>query len=227
MAIAFNAATSFGDGAITTISTAAHTASGSDRLLIAALYVEGGTPGVGVTGVTMSYGATSMGSPLVISSDGDSGFVRLYTMVAPVTSAQVPTAAWTENGSRVGLAVVSYTGVDQSTPTRDTDNTWIEAASISRTLTSIVGDLCVDVGVNALTTITVGAGQTRRVTLDDLAGSVRSLGISEKAGAAGTTSMSWTSGSDTYMYQAAITLIASGGGGGGGSTVMKKFRRYL
>lgn len=201
MAIAFNAASSTSGGGVESLNFN-HSAAGSDRYVLVGLYATND-----ITAVTVTYGGVSMGAPIATADDGGGGVLRLYGMVAPATGSQAVVASWTNTSFRCAIGAVSYTGVDQSTPRRDTDaNVGIDATTVSITLDSQTNDLVVDFAANGSDVINSDASQTRRITLNNFQEAFSSFGASEKTGGASSTTTTW-SGSEAYYFVAGTTLI--------------------
>ncbi len=208
MAINFNASTGgptggsgAADAAVTSLSTNFTTVSGTDRYALAILYTEGAT-----SGRTVTLGGVSMGAPLLSLVDGA---FEVYAMVAPATGTPALSASWTGESGRCALAGVIWTGVDQTNPRRDNDSLQVEDTTISLSMDAVANDLVVDIAVCGIDNLTANVAQTRRVTMNDFATAFRSLGMSERAGSAPTTTMNWTCSTATDMYLAAFTLVPS------------------
>jgi hypothetical protein len=210
MAVAFNAASSNGNGGVTSISTT-HTAAGSDRFALIGVIAEGS-----VTVSSVTYGGVAC-TLVHAHSNGDSG-VRLYRIIAPATTAGATVQAnFSGASSRCAIAVVSFTGVDQTTPlgtAADAETaTGTATVNVSSAATELVCDLLWVADVSA----TVGAGQTARVNVGDIAEMGRTLGMSTEVGGA-TTTMSWThpnTSADAFIIAVGIREAA------GASTVTK------
>lgn len=204
MAIVFDSATSHAAN-IATIEVT-HSAVGSDRFLLIGIMNNGTVP------TSVTYGAQS---PTLIASEGR---LHLYRLVNPATGAQSATASLAGADMQI-IAVVSYRGVDQTTPigtpqkATNIEQTSIPAPAVSSSATGLV----VDVAMMINTAMAAAAGQTERISLDDPGVGFLSFGMSEKSGAASVT-MQWdaaaTSG-DNHII--AVPLIAAAGGGGGAS----------
>ncbi len=203
MAIVFDAASSTSNGGVTSLSLS-HTATGSDRVVLFGVYHEATTVSA------LTYGGVQSASLIRDHSAAD---MSLYQLVAPATGAQTVQLNFAGTSSRCALLVVSYTGVDQTTPFA----TDVEATTATTTLTvnatSDTGQLVVDLAAYGENNITVDAGQTARIELDDFTGVNRSIGMSEKAGAA-TTSMTWTCSIAGDGFIIAVPLLPSSGGAG-------------
>lgn len=216
MAIAFNAATSTSNGGVTSLSQN-HTAAGSDRCAIIGVYAEGG---VSITSI--AYGAQT---PTLIGAHSG-GASRLYRLVAPNTGAQSVSVNFSGSSGRCALAILSYTGVDQTTPVGSLVEGSTSTDTVSVDATSATGQLVVDLAVFAQSTIVVGPDQTARIDLDDFSGTFRSLGMSEQAGAS-TVTMSWTTGASAAGSILAVPLISAAGSAGGQAPRSSAFMRML
>lgn len=216
MAIAFNAATSTSNGGVTSLSQN-HTAAGSDRCIIIGVYAEGG---VSITSI--AYGAQT---PTLVGSHSG-GSSHLYRLVAPNTGAQSVSVNFSGSSARCAMGILSYTGVDQTTPVGSLVEGTTSTDTVSVDATSAIGQLVVDFAIFAGATIVVGPDQTARIDLDDFSGTFRSLGMSEQAGAS-TVTMSWTTGATTDGSILAVPLIAAAGGAGGQAPRSSAFLRML
>jgi hypothetical protein len=122
--------------------TQSHTTSGSDRYLFIHLYI-----GTSATPTTITYGGVSLTLLATnLMTGGAAGqYIRTYGLVNPASGAN--NAVITFSGSPGAYAsVVSYTGVDQATPTDGaTNNGSSSTTSLTTSLTTTV-DNCWLVG---------------------------------------------------------------------------------
>lgn len=210
MAIGFNAASK--NAANSTSVSVNHTAAGSDRYVLIGVFQN-----TDHTISSISYGAQT---PTLL---GSSGRLSVYGLVAPATGSQSVSA--TSNQSEgMAIGVISYTGVDQSTPVGVVvDDTNTEIASISVVASSLASGVVVDACAMINTEMAADGSQTERVSYDEPAPDGHQVGfwafgMSQKPGAASVT-MQWScaeSFGDNVIV--AVPLIAASGGGGGGST---------
>lgn len=207
MAIGFNSGTKNAvNGTTTSIS---HTASGSERYVLIGLYQN--TDDWIVNAI--SYGGQT---PTLL---GSLGRLRAYGLLAPNTGSQ--TVSVTSNSSDgLILAVTSWTGVDQSTPTGTiVTNSNTEIASISGIGASATGNIVVDMAVMINLEMAAAVGQTERISYDEPSpdghqSGFFAFGMSSKPGAA-SVSMQWDC-SESFGDNRIIVvpLIAASGGGG-------------
>jgi hypothetical protein len=136
-----------------------------------------------------------------------------FGLKAPATGAHNIVATITSANDGVSAMGVSFTGVDQTTPT-GTANTATNGSASTATvnITSAAGELVVDgLAVGATGTVTVGAGQTQRnsvVVVGEHSGK-----SSEEAGAASVTmSWSWATGAVSYAMGGVSLKPAAAGG---------------
>ncbi len=208
MAVAVDAVTTGSSDGNPTVS---HTCAGSDR----ALYVVCNhrfdwTPEATYNGVSLSQVARK--------TNGNTVTVTILRLVAPATGANNVVFSGNTGSDDLLYAIVSLTGVDQSTPEGTAVNGSGTGTGPSLAVGSEADGLVIDalaVLMNAGQTITVGADQTERhnaTNAPDLRG-----GVSTEPGA-GSVTMSWTiSGSATYSH-AAVPVKPTGGGGGGATS---------
>lgn len=190
-AITADAATSASTAAATATTLSwSHTVSGSDRILIVGVSVNGNT-----AVSTVTFAGTAL-TNIASANQGSSVSVSLWYLVNPAAGTGTVTVT-TSGSARFVAGAVSYTGVNQSSPLGTAVTDKGSASSASLTTTSVANDLVVDLLAHRgdLTTnpITPGAGQTARwntrTTMDSATTGVTG-GASEKAGAAVT--MTWT-----------------------------------
>lgn len=130
-----------------------------------------------------------------------SGTLELWKLVAPsVTTANI-VITWTAGGINrsAAVAVIFCTGVNQTTPLGTIDalssgtGTGTSASVAPATTTSDLVMDCLGYGLTA-GSYTVGGGQTLQATSESATTGNESLRVSTKTAAAGTTTMSWTFG---------------------------------
>lgn len=196
MAIVFDAAAS-DTGSGGSQLTVAHTSTGSDRYVLIGVWAEGG-----VSISSIAYGAQT--PSLLHAHSVGAGW--LYGLAAPNTGGQTVTVNLSGTSTRAAMGIVSYTGVSSAgTPV---EGEVAGGSPLTVNVSSAAGQMVVDFAVYALDAMTVGAGQTSRVEIDDFESTFRCLGMSEEAGAA-TTTMSWTSaGADGWTIAVSLTEAA-------------------
>jgi hypothetical protein len=185
-------ATSTGTGTGTTINVT-HTVSGTDRLMLVGI----SAAFTGVNTLTASVvwdpgGASELTLTQVGTQIGSANDVRMWIFqgVGPATGTK--TLRVTFNNAPPGkvVGVMSFTGVNQSTPLGTFESAQGNSATASVNVTSATGELVFDtMAIDGTPTLTVGAGQTQRWNL--AVGSLGKGGGSTEAGAASVT-MSWS-----------------------------------
>ena len=190
-------------------------AAGDDRICVALI-------GMGGTGTSISdvqFDGVSGTIQENIAGGGSQGRCAIaYRVFGSSGSSDSFDVDLTASGTfgQSGMTVVGYSGVDQSTPITDSDSgTHISTTSTSLTVTSAVGEMCVDAMVNAgsLTAWDEDIGQTELASplnLDNTLDAV--LHRSEEAGAASVT-MGW-SGVSASGCQCIIALAEVSGPAG-------------
>jgi hypothetical protein len=213
MAIAFNAVTSDFDNS--TSPSVSHTAAGSDRYLFIYVHALADT-----TISAISYGAQT---PTLIErfnlGFGGSNTMFVYGLVAPNTGAQTA-AATLADAAGWSIIVVSYTGVDQVTPigTESIDQA-ADSSPLNVDVASDVGDTVIDFFFSGGDAITAAGGQTERIDTDHGGAlGTRRWGVSDKAGAATTTTMEWAI--TNPFEESGIIGVAMNAAAGGGATLM-------
>lgn len=180
------------------------TVSGTNTLAIVGLQTLGG-PAVSNPLIGAGTLTQITGSPV--------GETYLYRYTAPSAGSQ--TAQFTlDVSSDWAIGVVILEGVDQATPvgTAVTDSN-SEGTSLSAVVSSAVGGMAVDVAFMVAGSLTVGAGQTQRVTQDSFNSGLVSFGMSTEPGAASVT-MSW-SAAETFGDNALIAVPVNAAAAGG------------
>lgn len=213
MAIAYDTAGSaVGNGVSTrTVSLAA---TGSDRIAILVVRWFSGTHST-VTVTVDGNAVTQIGSTYEYT--GDTRFrVAMYRYLAPPTSAVNYVATWPGNVDDAGLGVVTYTGVDQTTPINGSLGT-AEGSSTgpSLTISSATGELVVATanGMYPANSLAEDAGQTERIYQAPWGGNGNAFSVCEEAGAASVT-QSWTQGNSARWVVLAARLAEASAGGG-------------
>src|SRR3990172_4795185 len=135
----------------------------------------------------------------------------IYEKVAPYVGTANVVATWSASADEVCAGVVTFAGVNQSTPRR---GTYALANGTSTTATvnisSAVNDWVIDfVACSDPNGITGGAGQIEEWSREDVDG-YSSYGSSTEAGSA-TTTMSWTLVASTEWRIYAVSLQPAGG----------------
>jgi hypothetical protein len=210
--VAFDAATSVAETVGDGIVTVSHTSAGSDRAVFGG--AAWGDANAGNGSVSMTYGGVSMVEKWdsVISDVHDHAG---YTLAGQLTGAQdvvhdiqstEPTYQW--------LGVISFTGVDQTTPVGTAVTaTGTTSGPATVTVTDAAADDMVVESMRdeALNPPTIGADQTQRNTLT---ASNRHHKQSTQLGTAGGV-MSWTLDTPDFWGIGAIAFKAAAGGAGG------------
>lgn len=215
MAVAFDAG-STGQISGTSSLTISHTVgSGSDRALVVQVMCLGATDYL--SGATVTYGGTSMGSPAVTLTGG---YCYTWILAAPASGTAniviTPTSA-----AYLNAVCASFTGVDQATPVARSGEYNNGYATSPRTMSITIssGEMAVDLLYinHGSPTTTPTSPQTRIGSQFTNTGLWTSTG-SYQAGSG--TVMEWTvtgAGGTFAALQLTTVLAAASGGGGGGS----------
>jgi hypothetical protein len=182
----------------TTCSFAHTTGAGSNRLLVARVYLHDAT-GLG----TPTYNAVSTTSAISISNASSNDTVAIYYLIAPASGANTFTASWSNN-SAYACAVSTYTGAHQTTVLRDANSgNGLTTGPPTANLTGVsADDLLVDIAAfgssagetTGVTLLAVNSGQTSDFNLD-LANDAANIAGSHDTGS-GTVAMTWTFGAE-------------------------------
>lgn len=207
-----------------------HTASGSDRLAVVIVQLmRNASGGIAVTSAT--YGGNAMTERATIEYD-DTGRTKtyrlsIYTYPAPPTSSTA-VAITTDVGSIASaIAVLSYTGVDQSSPyaAGGTAQVVNSSAPSVDVITAIADALLVG-GVHMrggdTQPMTPGTGVTERYDIEsgtDTTGDIGAAGGERPATTAGTWPFAFTAGAADYGVIGAIALRPVSGGGLGADSL--------
>ena len=179
---------------------------GSDRILIVGANVESSTRYT--QSVTYNSIALTKVTSL-LSGAGPNCETSLWYLVNPPVGTFNIVATTQATKDLSGIAM-SFTGVHQTTPFRDTSQVGGTGNAASVGVTTVVGDLAADVvcqGDATLGTIAVGAGQTLRDSAT-ASGVFRGAGSTEP-GNGGTVTMSWSFTLSPTYAQIAVALRAS------------------
>ena len=158
MAIAFDASTDGGLNFSNSLSFA-HTCSGSDRILLVAVFGDLVTNAYDITSVTYNGSALTEIAREATPSDR---WVGLYYIVAPATGSN--TVAVTVTGGVVAAACSSFTGVHQSSPIDSSSTSTATLAAGLTDFTTVVASSCwlVMGGKNNTGATSAGTGTTLR-----------------------------------------------------------------
>ena len=185
--------------------TVSHSTAGSDRLLI-----------VGTTGHTtatisgITYAGTSLtqvDGTVVNSRIGG----EMWQLVNPDIDANDVVVTWTGEFFRGAVGIISFTGVDQTTPLGTSGIASGLSASPTVDVSSATGELVVDVLANeGASTVTAGASQTERWNqVNTTEDGLQNSGSTEPG--ASTVTMSWSITSDDWVIIAVpIKPVAAG-----------------
>ena len=118
-----------------------HTCSGTNRYLVVGIAVGGGTAAWTISVTCNGTAMTSLGRQ---QSDNQSdGYVALFGIIPPTGSCSI-IATSSNNGTPLTGGSISATGVDQTTPIRNTTPAYGSGTSIQTTVTATNNDLFVD-----------------------------------------------------------------------------------
>lgn len=197
MAIAFDNQGSVTGAAVATLTTAAFTIAGANRIIVAgmgALRIAGTPTHTGMKwGGSSGTAMTQIGSTLVVNALYS---VSFWYLIAPAASSDTLYGAISAAADGFVIGGCSYTGVDQSVPlgtsasaSAGTNQTSPATATVD--VSSAAGELVVDFGYAGSVagsatsaTVAVGAGQTMRWEQENILSGNQAATQSEEGGAA-------------------------------------------
>ena len=224
MAIAFDAVSNVSD--VTDIAAPiemswSHTCStGSDRLLLVAFH----GPDAGDTVASVTYAGTSM--TLVRETvNAGANLVSVWELVAPATGANTILVTVNNAFTSAEGSAISFTGVDQTTPTEaDNGSTADAAGAVSTAVTTLTDnawgvDFCTkEASSNGMV---VDTGQTSRVDID---ASTLDYGISTEGPVtpAGSVTMGWNDDGSIFNFDWAHVIVAIKPSGAAAATLVPR-----
>ena len=204
--IEFDAATSHAEACLILLNPCEFdhtvTSSGSNRILIVGLNVEG----LGAIN-TVSYNGDAM--TLIDSEDnGNSAHVSLWYLVNPDTGTH-PVEISLAVATTVAAGAVSFTGVNQTDPINAFNGATGTSTAPAVSLTTTVDEAWIIdvVGTNG-GTVTPGTGQVER--WNTIEATTRGAGSTEFTSSSGTFSMSWTKSASSNWAIVAAALKPAG-----------------
>lgn len=199
MAIAYDvSASTFSAANVSSLTTGAVTASGSDRYLVAGAASGAGTA---VGADSMKWGGsggtalTQHGSSLAV---GPNGHISAWSLDDPATGSQTLYGSWPSNQDETCIGGNTYTGVQGVRGTASAAGNQGVEGQPTVNVTTVASDMAVDFlwlvdGGGNNPTIAVGSGQTSRIEIE--AGAItqyEAFGSSEESATGSSTTMSWT-----------------------------------
>jgi hypothetical protein len=222
---------------VSALETGTFTVSGTDRLMLSFVSSTGFASGPGAS--TCLFGGSGGTSMVQIGSETTSSasYLRAYRHIAPSTSLSTIYATVTTEQTRLSIASLSYTGVDQTTPVVLASITTASGNfnTTSTTATAVVTTTAGDVVVGCFTLIDYsfdGAGVsfseisgTERMFQDGGTENVVGVQILEATASGTSTTFSTTMTVAQANFAAwqfvGFILNPAGGGGGGGPTIYR------
>jgi len=217
-AVAFDAQSSNGANAATSVSANITVGSLTDGVM----YIACHTDWEGADNInTPTVGGSSTGVTLVSSqahSFGDLYWQNIYRLKSPSSGSQA-VAFTTGAASNLAIGVVTYSGVDQTTPDRTPTVGTGSASSPSTSITTTSGDVVAEFfwwrSNNSNRILTFDGSQASRINRPN---SETGVGVSDETSAGASVTASGTLDfTDNWMVTGVPMIAASGGGGGGGT----------
>lgn len=215
MAIAYDATSGAARSWVTSDSFS-HTCAndGLDRLLLVWVFFDRGNGTYNVSSLT--YAGVSLTQYATFNNG--SQFGELWYLANPASGANTLSATYNNAGpaAKVLIRALSYTGVDAATPLGTLVSAYAgSGTTATATASSASGELVADYVFvfSSGQTLTVGAGQTARVEIEEGAIGYGAHGWSDEAGAA-SVAMTWTFNTDAWMATA-VPIKPAGGAAAG------------
>lgn len=208
----FDAQSSNGANAATSVSTNITVGSLTDGVM----YICCNTDWSGADNInTPTVGGSSTGVTLVLSqaqSFGTDYWIKVYRLTAPSSGTQA-VAFTVGSASNLAIGVVTYSGVDQTTPDRTPTVATGNSTAPSATVTTTSGDMVAEFfwwrSNNSNRILTFDGSQTSRINRPN---SETGVGVSDETSSGSTVVASGTLDfSDSWMV-AGVPMIAAGGG---------------
>lgn len=208
MPLAFDAVSS-GEGSGAGPFSFSHTTSGADRLLLVLTMV------VDTIDTVSSVTYNSVGLTAIPSFATANGLYRVagHYLVAPATGANTVSVSVTGGVNDFGAMAISFTGAHQTVPLGTAANATGSSTTPSVNVSSAADEIVVDMlNIVHSGALTVGAGQTQRVSDIGPNGFAKYAGSTEPGSA--TTTMSWShpSSSQTWAIGAVPVKPAAAAG---------------
>lgn len=181
-----------------------HTVAGADRLMLVGISTDDNA--VAVSSVVWDPTGTNQSLSLITgcTTSRVQGEIWIYQLVAPTTGTKTLRASFTGTGDKV-VGVMTFTGVDQTTPLGTCAVANGDGGPATVNVTSATGELVFDT-IASDENVTANASQTVRW---DVVGTTTDGGASTKAGAS-TVTMSWTTGATGWAIGAVPIKPVSG-----------------
>jgi hypothetical protein len=210
MAVAYDTASAIQTFTGGTSLSWSHTAAGSNRLArvyIGAAHLTTRTYSVTWNSVSMTQAAIASNAGMASSVTGEA---MIYEMVAPAASSQTVAITVTGGGARGCAISVSYTGVDQTTPsgTASTGTGGPNTTSTRTVTDSVTGDMVGDVLILDGGSTAQTATKTARIGTPDGNDDGYKTGVQDTAGAA-SVAMQWDWTGANQFAHAALTIKQS------------------
>ncbi|MDD1670164.1 MAG: hypothetical protein LUQ67_02430 [Methanomicrobiales archaeon] len=198
-------ATSSGQASETQSITISHTTSGTDRLMLVGFSINDDehetVSSITYNGATL----TKVGYIDNSRSGGNDARVEIWRLIAPATGTHDVVITFSAPLAEQAVAgVMTFTGVDQTTPLGPFASKENDPSPATVTVSSATGELVFGVIADEYEPITTDSGQTERWNIH--AGSSDTYGAgSTKAGASSVT-LKWTVGSDAHWAAGGVSI---------------------
>ena len=218
MAIAFDAISTVTSTANTTSLSLNHTAAGSNRVAVVIVHLMRNTDG-GIAITAATYGGQAMTERATIewrqASTTKTYRLSIYTYVAPPTSSTAVAFTLDQNSLASAVAVMTFTGVDQTTPYDANGTAQVTGPSNapSVSVTTGVANAWIVGGTHMrggdTDPFAAGTGVVEKYDLEsgtDTTGDIGAAGGYREATSTGSYALAWTAAASDHGVIAAISL---------------------
>jgi hypothetical protein len=181
---------------------------GSNRLLLASVSI---ADSASADISAISYNSVSMGTADVSqrNTNSDYSLSKIYHLVAPATGAN--TFSFTTSGNcDCSVVLIALTGVNQTTPIRNTQKATGNSGTLALTISSATNDLVIDNGTDYYTsgtTSTTGTGQSLILDHRCVSGSATGVeGATSQTPGGSVTTIGWTIANTRQWAYTAVSV---------------------
>ena len=177
---------------------------GENRLLLAGICWYGG----GRTITSVTYGGVACAQVMTTNWFYENGYLALYALAGPAAGSGTLRVTFSGVASEVSLVGMIVTNANQTSSVRAAAGRYGASATLGSSVAvpSVPEDLLVDVLCYPIFAPVPGPGQTQRIVSDTP--NKASARMSTKRGAAGSTTMSWSTAGPSELSQIGVSIRA-------------------